>query len=1851
MVTKFQGSLATLEERSGFFNKTGDFLQYGLADSAISAGLSFANTGIALGNAFGADMEQLDTEDTINDMLGEDYATYYRDNSDLVDTVGLVAGSFIPGLAGVKLARAATMGTLATKTSRLATAIRETMIPQARIAAARNVVLKQNLQGTFDGVKRALLAKNMGQNFAESAIYEAATLLTMNQSTALNKDQVGYFDAIATNLDTAAFGVVFGGLVGGGLGYLGDRGTFERQLVAWQRDPDIVKASRTFSSGANTLPGDEATLAINELNTNRSRLADINAGRVDGELAKAEASLLTNSIQATEARVTGILNKASKGHTYGTYFVDAIKQNNPEANIAESIGGLAKFGPLELAEKAPKKSLLKLGIFKEKAPEAAGVNYDFLDFPDTLKGKYTDLTIFPEKGMTQLNADIDKMLLEGVDPGDLYRESLAFQDAHRIAALWKTNTVRVGLKDVNGKLVRQANGKKVTAPLKLRQELEDFLDEFDPVYKENLFRYKNAFEAGEAGVEELARAEAKMYELASPNSMFGAAYRILNKADLDEGVKASIVKDGRFKTFYQWMDNNKALRHKYGSREAYIKVKTGQAVNKHPVAGISDLGPVKIRGNQVSAGRTSVTVKPGTFSTALKTHEQSAQYAWAESLFGGKQVVAPSGKLNAKVAENLAADDLPTLTATLRHYDFINGPVNVKTKKGVETIGSPFQMEQFITRQKKRIVFEQNALGEKAPSVDELVHMVDADEEWIQAVLTGTPDADKLGAKFKTKSENWSMTKEGIEEFKPSYFTAHYDVATFDQYGNRGWGLADIERRVQAQLQMNRDTAAAIFGDNAHLFDQGAVGATKTETYADNATVMDKTSSYLTSSESDYFSAGSVNARLGNAIDHTHQRAVEIIDSEAKVAASALSRNPEAQMELSVLAQSVLRSGQYKFMEDPVLAIGDNIRATLKAGGIDIDTMIRDRFMTANRLDNASRVILDAKLQSNLNAKISSTFADAEQWFPTKLADLESAIGIAMTKGDDAPLKSVSAAIRNYLEGSIDGWTDLVQATTSKSIHQIKTGEAADALRTYHKLNKKYLVDNYNLLMQTEGAGSAIDPDILYPGKFNAKRFPHVAFVKAKNEMYDPWAAKGRGMLVAHSDEALQAKIAQFRQQFGSDEVEILTNKQKEEWLKAAKQYDAELAVTDNFIDSSMRNEGKLWDMAPEPNPQEFAEMLGTLKNQYKNVLRRAVKLQNSQAVQTYEQLSRTYFLSGSVGKAGELDPFKKQINQMLAIPQGAEHTWWSTIQEVADMALSKQYHALRGAFIQAETSGDWEKFVKITNNYGLPQLIKGQEDWLLANASAPKPILGRLVAKTNGILATMMLRLDSAQGIINAMAMPVMQVPELQKLVQSFGRMTPEQAKRFDLILSAPLNGQGLRAPSNTKLLFQSAKNFHTKPELLKEYVDRGMVTGILHDIRQAMDDVAIIPGDVGKWERGLDKAVNLLAKPADFSEQWCKFMAADTARQVLDLAGVPKTNQLYWSTIKTFVNNVTGNYHISQRPGMFQGWAGQAIGLFQTYQFNLMQRFFRHVSDGGVAAKAMVGLQAGIFGAQSVPGFQLLNQHIGERTMGEKDFYSVTSESLDSPVAEFLLYGAGSSLTKPLVGGKGIDFFTRGDLTPRTPILIPTSFEDIPAVSFVSKNLTNIYNALSVAAGGGDAGTAFLNALANNSANRPIAGIAQMAQGYRTTSQGNLILTYPEIGWATRIAKSMGTRTMDESIAVNSYYRSLGYRAHRMAELESLGATFKSQIRSEDGASPEDLQEVMSKFVQKGGRMETFNRWMMNQYSNATESTVNKMRDKLKTQEGRYLQSVMGAPLTDEYNYIPSEQTQADELQGGFE
>jgi hypothetical protein len=510
----------------------------------------------------------------------------------------------------------------------------------------------------------------------------------------------------------------------------------------------------------------------------------------------------------------------------------------------------------------------------------------------------------------------------------------------------------------------------------------------------------------------------------------------------------------------------------------------------------------------------------------------------------------------------------------------------------------------------------------------------------------------------------------------------------------------------------------------------------------------------------------------------------------------------------------------------------------------------------------------------------------------------------------------------------------------------------------------------------------------------------------------------------------------------------------------------------------------------------------------------------------------------------------------------------------------------------------------------------------------APTPVLEPLVAKANAFVGTMMLRLDNTQGIVNMLSLPIMAGPEMSALTK-VARADRIQVLRDGTSIKLP--GTELKVPDNGALMFQAMKNLtigKNKNQLYAKYREMGLLNSVPEEVAQMSDEFASIskmtdPGEAGKL---LDKLLKKAATFTDYSEQFGKAVAANMADMALDTLQIP--SYLKAATINTYVNRVHGNYLASQRPTLFQGWMGQAVGLFQTYQFNLIQSFLKNVEAGNKGAVAkMVGLQAGIFGAQSVPGFQLANQYIGERSLENNDFYSTTVGALGDAAANTLLYGLASSATIPLTG-QGIDLYSRGDLTPRTPILIPTSIAEIPVVGIISNFANSVMGMMGKIHDGAPPTSAMLNALAHNGLNRPLQGLAQLMAGERTTGDGKMLLDYQGWDYWNTITKLMGTKPLDEAVAASTFYRTASYKAARQEQLDSLGVSYREVVRAGEDDSGSYIN-FMQKYVERGGNAERFNQWVINNSRNATESQITRLRDNNNSPEGRYLQQVMGADV----------------------
>jgi hypothetical protein len=385
-----------------------------------------------------------------------------------------------------------------------------------------------------------------------------------------------------------------------------------------------------------------------------------------------------------------------------------------------------------------------------------------------------------------------------------------------------------------------------------------------------------------------------------------------------------------------------------------------------------------------------------------------------------------------------------------------------------------------------------------------------------------------------------------------------------------------------------------------------------------------------------------------------------------------------------------------------------------------------------------------------------------------------------------------------------------------------------------------------------------------------------------------------------------------------------------------------------------------------------------------------------------------------------------------------------------------------------------------------------------------------------------------------------------------------------------------------------------------------------------------------------GFRRAQELLEKGESvtgnkLAEEFNRFISANVMDQLTSVAvrnGLMSEKEAL-AYINTFVNRVEGNITASQRPMIFQGPIGQAIGLFQSYQFNLMQQLFRYVTEGTKKDVAMLaGLQSTLYGIQSLPAFQFMNTHIVGQMSGNtehRDAYDLTYGAVGRTAGDFILYGLPSNILQT-------NIYSRGDINPRHVTILPTSLQEIPLVQGWGKFLTSVKDTVKGVAGGGDVWETFLQGVEHNGISRPLAGFAQTLQAfgpdgkaYSTSSKGSILYENDLMSLAT-MSRLAGGRPLDEAVVNDAMFRVRTYEAARRQSMLSLSEKVKTNLIAGNDVDEEEIAEFARKYAALGGRQENFNKWMLNLHTSANESQSQQLRESLSNPFAYKMQLLMG-------------------------
>jgi hypothetical protein len=455
-----------------------------------------------------------------------------------------------------------------------------------------------------------------------------------------------------------------------------------------------------------------------------------------------------------------------------------------------------------------------------------------------------------------------------------------------------------------------------------------------------------------------------------------------------------------------------------------------------------------------------------------------------------------------------------------------------------------------------------------------------------------------------------------------------------------------------------------------------------------------------------------------------------------------------------------------------------------------------------------------------------------------------------------------------------------------------------------------------------------------------------------------------------------------------------------------------------------------------------------------------------------------------------------------------------------------------------------------------------------VASITEAKNTSKRAIYASNALAATAALRvLDLAQPLVNALSLPIL------------SHLAKAQYNPATFLGAAKAE---TKLPNMAQIMHEGARwsNHMKAADLDKKWEDAGFFASSVSEANNALRQSRRFESDaIAKVENAVDSSlVNMLSKPADWTEAFLRRQSMYTGYALGKHLYPTLDDNGLTIFARDFMDRAIGNYSSTQRPVFFQGTAGTALGLFQTYMLTLGQSVYRHLELKNykeIAKAAMI--QNTMFGTSSMPGFDMVSTAIGDHYSDENvDLTTGTFRAVDDGVASAMLYGIPSSL--------GPALYTRGDIAPRMmPVTDPTK---IAAVNLLGQTIQTGVNLVKATQRDfTDMPRAMGEALSLQSVSRPLARIAEIATGYSVTQPATTVGTPEEVLTLGGIAARMlSTRPIDEAKIREYDHLSTVYNQLDRSNRQAVTKKLKENIRN-NTLDDTKLQEYAYDYMRKGG------------------------------------------------------------------
>jgi hypothetical protein len=744
-------------------------------------------------------------------------------------------------------------------------------------------------------------------------------------------------------------------------------------------------------------------------------------------------------------------------------------------------------------------------------------------------------------------------------------------------------------------------------------------------------------------------------------------------------------------------------------------------------------------------------------------------------------------------------------------------------------------------------------------------------------------------------------------------------------------------------------------------------------------------------------------------------------------------------------------------------------------------------------------------------------------------------------------------------------------------------------------------------------------------------------------------------------------------------EFTVRTKTEAEEFYKARGDFEFSRTLNENYINSSLASKGVFSNFFPKSDPGKIVDDL--LQQHYREsdmLVQEGVRLRYEAVFSFFEDMGKrtsqaetSRFASKSETIEKTVDnPYFNYLKTALDISKAPENRLVYGFNKLLDESFSKAVGTIRNTwFNKTNTPDQLEQINAHLDKFGLKPAYYDSALQALANHTAPRGELTKFVRRANSLLSLFTLGLDPLNALNNAVGSNILRFTELKHITDAIASGNSKIAGEFAQLAKINVPGTPSQIFSPAKLVGKAIQNYfkdmfeeipvrmtdagpvfavnkadkkfgplrleYTKDNInksredqLKLLIDDFTLKGT-ESVADLNDRMGTAFGRMKKWSAAGEK-LTLNAHAEEFN----RFISANVMDQISDVAianGIMTAAEAK-AYRNTFVNRVEGNILASQRPLIFQGPIGQAIGLFQSYQFNLIQQLFRYVAEGSKKDLAMLaGMQSTLYGIQSLPAFQAINTHIIGQLSGNKehrDTYDAVYGFAGKDAGNFLLYGLPSNILQT-------NIYSRGDINPRHLTILPTSLQETPIVAGWGKFFGSLYETTKKVAGGGNVWESILQGIEHNGISRPLAGLAQTLQAipsgqvYSTTSKGSILGSNDLLHLST-LSRLAGGRPLDEAVQNDGFFRVKAYSAARDADMKELGEKVKTTLIGDESATTEQVNKFAAQYAALGGKQTGFNKWMMGLYKSTTQSQAEQLANSLRNPFAYKMQLLMGG--TDE-------------------